>query len=133
MVRRGDKASVEQAQPAIAAQPDSKVGLLLQTFQELISSGEMGINMPGGQVYVEGDKAAVVVPVAISMARDRLIARKIVLPPNPNLYNVLRSARLVDADQAGHIVRRIKSQANQRPTSLTALIFPPPQFSPTPI
>ncbi len=124
MVRRGDQASVEQAQPAIAAQPDSKVGLLLQTFQELISSGEMGINMPGGQVYVEGDKAAVVVPVAISMARDRLIARKIVLPPNTNLYNLLRSARLVDADQAGHSVRRIKLQGKQGPISLSALIFP---------
>jgi len=136
MVSRGDQASVEQAQPAIAAQPDSKVGLLLQTFQELITSGEMGINMPGGQVYVEGDKAAVVVPLAVSLARDRLKTRQIVLPPNTHLYNMLRSARLVDADEAGHSVRRIRVQGKQGSVSLSALIFPtekvvPKQILPT--
>jgi hypothetical protein len=40
LVSRGDQASVEQAQAAIAARPDSKIGLLLQTLQELITSGE---------------------------------------------------------------------------------------------
>jgi len=123
MVSRGDQASVEQAQPAIAAQPDSKVGLLLQTFQELITSGEMGINIPGGQVFVEGDKAAVVVPLAVSLARDRLKPKQIVLPPNTHLYNMLRSARLVDADEAGHSVRRIRVQGKQGSVSLSALIF----------
>jgi Putative helicase len=136
IVSRGDQASVEQAQPTIAAQPDSKVGLLVKTFQELIANGEMGVNAPGGQVYVQGDKAAVVVPVAVSMARDRLVAKQIVLPPNTNLYNLLRSARLVDADQAGRSVRRIKLQGRQGPISLSALIFPtdkvvPKQILPT--
>jgi hypothetical protein len=136
MVSRGDQASVEQAQPGIAAQPDSKVGLLLQTFQELITSGEMGINIPGGQVFVEGDKAAVVVPLAVSLARDRLRPKKIVLPPNTHLYNMLRSARLVDADEAGHSVRRIRVQGKQGSVSLSALIFPtekvvPKQIVPT--
>jgi hypothetical protein len=124
MVSRGDQASVEQAQPVIAAQPDSKVGYLLQTFQELIANGEMGVNGPGAQVYVEGDKAAVVVPISIAMARDRLAAKQIVLPPNINLYNLLRSARLVDADQTGRSVRQIKLQGRQGPISLSALIFP---------
>lgn len=124
MVSRGDQASVEQAQPAIAARPDSKIGLLLQTLQELITSGEMGINIPGGQVYVEGGKAAVVVPLAVSLARDRLRARQIVLPPNTHLYNMLRSARLVDADEAGHSVRKIRVQGKHGAVSLSALIFP---------
>jgi hypothetical protein len=123
IVRQGDQTSVEQAQAAIAAQPDSKIGLLLQTFQELITSGEMGINITGGQVYVEGDKAAVVVPLAVSLARDRLRARQIVLPPNTHLYNMLRSARLVDADEAGHSVRRIRVRGKQGAVSLSALIF----------
>jgi hypothetical protein len=124
MVSRGDQASVEQAQPTIAAQPESKVGLLLSTFQELITSGEMGINIPGGQVFVEREKAAVVVPLAVSLARDRLKARQIVLPPNTHLYNMLRNARLVDADDAGHSVRRIRVKGRQGSVSLSALIFP---------
>jgi hypothetical protein len=124
MVSRGDQASVEQAQPAIAAQPESKVGLLLSTFHELITSGEMGVNIPGGQVYVEGDKTAVVVPIAVSLARDRLKPRLIVLPTNTHLYNMLRNARLVDADDAGHSVRRIKIQGKHGLVSLSALIFP---------
>lgn len=130
MVSRGDQASVEQAQPAIAAQPESKVGLLLSTFQELITSGEMGINIPGGQVFVEGEKAAVVVPLAVSLARDRLKAKQIVLPPNTHLYNMLRNARLVDADGAGHSVRRIRVQGKHGTVSLSALILPTEKIVP---
>ena len=124
LVSRGDQASVEQAQPAIAAQPQSKVGLLLSTFQELITSGEIGVNAPGAQVWVEGDKAAVVVPIAVILARDRLKTRQIVLPTNTHLYNMLRNARLVDADDRGRSVRRIKVQGKHGLVSLSALIFP---------
>src|SRR5262249_18334233 len=124
MVSRSDQASVEQTQAAIAARPDSKIGLLLQTLQELITSGEIGVNIPGAQVYVEGDRAAVVVPIAVSMARDRLRASQIVLPPNIHLYNMLRTARLVEADEVGHSVRRIRVQGKNGTVSLSALIFP---------
>ncbi len=123
-VSRADQASVEQAQPAIAMRPDSKAGLLLQAFQELIAVGEMGVNVPGGQVYVEGGRAAVVVPVAIDLARDRLKRREIKLPSNNDLYDILRNARLVDADETGRSVRKIKvpgRQGNMIP--LSALIF----------
>jgi len=123
-VSRADQASVEQAQPAIAAQPNNPVSLFLQALQELIENGALGVNTPGAQVYVEGDKAAVVVPVAVSQARERLMARQIKLPPNTNLYNMLRNARLVDADEAGHSVRKIKLQGRQGLISLSALIFP---------
>lgn len=124
MVSRGDQASVEQAQPAIAARPESKIGLLLQAFQDLIRSGEMGVNIAGGQVYVEGEKAAVVVPLSVSLARDRLKPKQIVLPPNTHLYNMLRTARLVEADEGGRSVRRIKVQGRQGLVSLSALILP---------
>lgn len=123
-VSRADQASVEQAQPAIAAQPDSKVGLFLQALQELITNGAMGVNVPGAQVYVEGEKTAVVVPVAVSMARDQLSTKRIVLPPNTNLYNLLHHARLVDADETGRSVRKIKLQGKQSTISLSALILP---------
>jgi hypothetical protein len=123
-VSRADQASVEQAQPAIAMRPDSKAGLLLQAFRELITDGEMGVNVPGGQVYVEGGKAAVVVPVAIDLARDRLKGREIKLPPNNDLYDILRNARLVDADEAGRSVRKIKVPGRQATMiPLSALIF----------
>jgi hypothetical protein len=124
LVNRGDQASVEGSQPTIAARPESKVGLLLSTFQELITSGEMGVNTPGAQVYVEGDKAAVVVPIAVSMARDRLRTRQIVLPTNTHLYNMLRNARLVDADETGRSVRRVGVQGKHGLVSLSALILP---------
>jgi len=123
-VSRADQASVEQAQPTIAAQPNNPVNLFLQALQELIENGALGVNTPGAQVYVEGDKAAVVVPVAVAQARERLMARQIKLPPNTNLYNMLRNARLVEADQTGRSVRKIKLQGSQGPISLSALILP---------
>src|SRR5256886_17180969 len=123
-VSRADQASVEQAQQAIAAQPDSHVNLLLQALRELIANGALGVNIPGGQVYVVGDKAAVVVPVAVAQARDRLMAKQIKLPPNTNLYNMLRNARLVEVDQVGRSVRKITLQGRQGPISLSALILP---------
>jgi len=46
-VSRADQASVEQAQPATAAQPDHPVSLLLQALQELIENGALGVNIPG--------------------------------------------------------------------------------------
>lgn len=123
IVNKGDRSSVEQAQPAIAAQPDSKIGLFVRTLQELIANGEVGVNIVGGQVYVTQEKTAVVVPLSVSLARDRLRARKIVLPPNTHLYNMLRNAKLVEADNAGHCVRKIKVPGKQGCVSLSALIF----------
>jgi len=68
-VARADQGSVEQAQPAITAQPESKVALFLRALQELITNGEIGVNILGGQVYVAGGKAAVVVPLVVNLAR----------------------------------------------------------------
>jgi CubicO group peptidase (beta-lactamase class C family) len=45
MVCRADQASVEQAQVSVAAQPDSKIALFLRTLEDLMTSGEMGMNM----------------------------------------------------------------------------------------
>src|SRR5437879_12089112 len=112
-VSRADQASVEQAQHSIAAQRNDHVSLFLQALQELIENGALGVNTPGAQVYVEGDKAAVVVPVAVSQARERLMARQIKLPPNTNLYNMLRNARVVRDEPTGRHVRKMKFQARQ--------------------
>ena len=130
MVSSGDRASVGQAEAAIAAQPDSKVGLLLQAFQDLIANGELNVNILSAQVYVEGDKAAVVVPVALNMARDRLKAGGITLPSNVRLFNMLRNAGIVDADQAGRSVRKIKVPGKQGMVGLSALIFPTEKIVP---
>jgi hypothetical protein len=137
-VSRGDQSSVEQDHPSLAAQPDSKIGLLLSTLQELIIGGEMGVNIVGGQIYVDGAKAALVVPIAISMVRDRLkTTRKIVLPGNVHLYNMLHHANLVEADEdTGLSVRTIKTQGKRGTIWLQALIFPtekliPKQILPT--
>ncbi len=131
VVKHADQASVEQAQAAIAARPDSKIGLLLQTWQELIRDGQMWINTPGAQVWVEGEKTAVIVPVSVSMARDRLNDRKIVLPPNTNLYNMLRSAGVVESNARGLNVWDIQVQGKHGPVPLSALIFPTEKIVPT--
>ena len=133
MVKQADQASVEQAQPAIAARPDSKIGLLIQTWHELIREGQMWINIPGAQVWVEGDKTAVIVPVSILMARDRLKERNIVLPPNTNLYNMLRSAGLVESNARGLNVWDVRVPGKHGPVSLSALIFPTDKVVPTEI
>jgi len=133
MVSMADQASVEQAQPSVAANPDSKVALFIRTLQDLMNSGEMGINIPGGQVYVADGRTAIVVPIAVSLARDRLQTRKIVLPPNVHLYNMLRNARLVEADDAGRCVRKIKVPGKQGTVSLSALIFPTEKVVPKPL
>jgi len=65
------------------------------------------------------------VPVAIDLARDRLNRREIKLPSNNDLYDILRNARLVDADETGRSVRKIKVQGRQgNLVPLSALIFP---------
>jgi DNA relaxase TraI-like protein len=135
-VRKADQGSVERAHVSLAARPDSKIGQFLEALEELISGGELGINVAGGQVYVSDDKAAVVVPLALDLARDRLRERKVVLPPNIHFYNMLRNANLVEADKSGHCVRKIKVQGKQGNISLSALIFPtdkvvPKQILPT--
>src|SRR5438034_10558444 len=64
-------------------------------------------------------------PISINLARDRLKIKGIKLPSNNDLYDILRNARLVDADEAGRSVRRIKVQGRQGNTVLlSALIFP---------
>ncbi len=133
MVKQADQASVEQAQPAIAARHDSKVGLLIQTWQELMRDGQMWINTLGAQVWVEGERTAVIVPVSVSMARDRLKERNLVLPPNANLYNQLRSAGLVESNQRGLNVWNIRVQGKHGPVPLSALIFPTEKVVPTEI
>src|SRR5438445_8925385 len=91
-VSRADQASVEQAQPAIAAQPNNPVSLFLQALQELIENGALGVNTPGSQVYLEGDNAIIVVPLAVAQALKRLMPRQIKMPPLTTLYMALRNA-----------------------------------------
>jgi hypothetical protein len=123
IVSKLDQASAEDAQASLAHESDSKVAHFLRALTELIKSGELGVNFVGGQVYAMADRTAVVVPLAVNMARDYLRGEKVVLPPNTHLYNLLRSARLVEADRQGHSVRKIKITGRAGSVSLNALIF----------
>jgi hypothetical protein len=124
IVARSDQSSVVRAQSAIASRPDSKTAIFIKTLQELIANGEIGVNIVGGQVYAAKEKTAVVVPLSVTLARDRLRPKNIVLPPNTHLYNMLRNAKLVEADDTGRCVRKIKVAGRQGSVSLSALIFP---------
>jgi hypothetical protein len=124
-VSKADQASVERAHPAFVTQPDSKAGWFLRVLQELIVNGEIYVNMRGAQVFVLGEKAAVVMPVVLNLVRERLSAmHKIVLPGNTHFYNLLRNANLVDADAAGMCIRSIRATVDGHTVSLKALIFP---------
>jgi len=123
IVGKLDQASVEEAHVALAKQPDSKVSLFVQALQELIANGELGVNFIGGQVYAMADRTAVVVPVAVNLAREHLKARKTILPENTHLYDILRNSHLVEADSAGRSVRKIRIIGKHGDISLNALIF----------
>jgi len=124
MVSKLDQASVEEAQLSMAREADSKIGHFLRALEALIANGDLGVNFPGGQVYVMGERTAVVVPVAVNLAGDCLKGQKVVLPSNTHLYNMLRQARLVEADGSGHCVRKIGVVGKLGSIQLSALIFP---------
>ena len=123
IVSKLDQASVEEAQSSSGGDSDSKIGHFLRAVTHLISTKDLGINFVGGQVYVMGERAAVVVPVAVNLARGYLRGQNIILPQNTHLYDKLRTAHLVEADHQGHSVRKIKVKGKQGVVSLQALIF----------
>jgi hypothetical protein len=124
-VSKADQASVERAHPAIADQPDSKTGWFLRVLQEMIVNGEINVNMRGAQVFVSGEKAAVVMPVVLNLVRERLRSmHEVTLPENIHFYNLLRNSNLVDAEAGGKCIRSIKATADGHTVSLRALIFP---------
>jgi len=124
-VSKADQASVERAHPAIVSMPDSKAGWFLRMLQEMIVNGEIQVNMRGAQVFVYGEKAAVVMPVVLNLVREPLrTMHKVTLPENTHFYNLLRNSNLVDADAGGKCIRPIKATADGHTVSLKALIFP---------
>ena len=119
-----DQKNVEEAAPDWMTQrPDSKVNQFVRALRAMIENGSLGVNYVGAQVYVTGDKAAVVVPLAIQLARDLLKQEKVMLPGNIHLYDLLRQARMVEASEQGQCVRRIKVPGKNGPVELSALIF----------
>jgi hypothetical protein len=124
-VSKADQASVERALPAIVDRPDSKSGWFLRALQEMIVDGEINVNMRGGQVFVSGERTAVVMPAVLFLLRERLrTTYNVTLPENTHVYNLLRNSNLVDADAAGMCVRPIKATTDGHTVSLKALIFP---------
>ena len=119
-----DQKSVEEAAPEwMLNRTDSKVNQFVRALRSLIESGELGVNSFAAPVYVEDDKAAVIVPRAIQSARDLLKHDKVTLPGNIHLYDLLSQSGLVEADNAGRCVRKIRISGKHGPVELSALIF----------
>ena len=119
-----DQQSVEQAAPDwMLKRPDSKVNQFIRALRDLISGGRLRVNSPGAPVYVTGYKAAVVVPRSLSAARGYLKENKITLPSNHHLYDLLAQAKVVEADENGQCVKRIRVPGKRGPVELYALIF----------
>jgi hypothetical protein len=129
VVSKLDQASVE-AHISMANQADTKISQFLGALETLITNSELGVNFVGGQIYVMAEKTAVVVTVAVNLARDHLKRQKIVLPSNTHLYDMLRQSNLVEADSSGHCVRKIRIPGKFGTIQLSALIFPTEEVVP---
>jgi hypothetical protein len=119
-----DQENVEEAAPDwMAKRPDSKVNLFIRALRTLIYNGELRVNCPGAPIYVTGDKAAVVVPLPVFVAREFLRRENIKPPPNHRLYDLLAQAEVVEANEDRQCVRRIKVPGTHDQIELSALIF----------
>jgi len=131
LVSKLDQESVEEEAPVwMTNQPDSKVSQFLRAVQALIEQGDLSVNSFSATVYVMGARTAVVVPIAVNLARDPLKQENIALPGNLHLYTLLSQARLVEADDSGYCVRKIKVTRKQGTVELSALIFPTQKIVP---
>ena len=125
LVSKLDQQSVERAAPdRMLKRPDSKVNQFIRALRHLISEGQLSVNTLGAPVYVTGDKAAVVIPLSLSVARDFLKREdKTKLPSNHRLYDLLAQAEVVEADENRQCVKRIRVPGKRGPAELSALIF----------
>ena len=137
VVSKADQQSVELAAPDwMLKREDSKVNHFIRALRDLISGGRLKVNSRGAPVYVTGDRAAAVIPRSLSTARHYLKERKITLPSNHHLYDLLAQAKVVEADENGQCVKRIRVPGKRGPVELYALIFAaetivPEHFLPT--
>ena len=125
LVSKLDQQSVEQAAPDwMLKRPDSKVNQFVNALRSLIADGRLSVNTLGAPVFVTGDKAVVVVPLSISVARDFLKREeKIKLPSNHRLYDLLAQAEVVEADENRQCVKKIRVPGKRGRVELHALIF----------
>jgi Putative helicase len=124
VLRKLDQKSVEEAAPEwMLKRTDSKVSQFVRAVRALIEKGELGVNSFAAPVYVAGDKAAVIVPLAIQSARDLLKQDRVMLPGNIHLYDLLSQSGLVETDSAGRCLRKIRISGKHGPVELSALIF----------
>ena len=124
VLRKLDQKSVEEAAPEwMLKRTDSKVSQFVRAVRALIEKGELGVNSFAAPVYVAGDKAAVIVPLAIQSARDLLKQDRVMLPGNIHLYHLLSQSGLAETDSTGRCVRKIRISGKHGPVELSALIF----------
>jgi Putative helicase len=124
LVSKADQQSVEQAAPDwMLKREDSKVNQFIRALRDLISGGRLKVNSRGAPVYVTGDRAAAVIPRSLSTARHYLKEDKITLPSNHHLYDLLAQAGVVEADENGQCVKRIRVPGKRGQVELYALIF----------
>lgn len=124
LLSKVDQESVEQAAPEwMTKQPNSKVNLFIRALRTLIYNGAIKVNCLGAQIYVTGDKAAVVVPISILMARDLLKKENLKLPPNSRLFDLLAQSQFVEANEDRQCVQRIKVRGKKGPVELSAVVF----------
>jgi hypothetical protein len=62
-------------------------------------------------------------PRSLSAARGHLKEDKITLPSNHHLYDLLAQAEVVEADENGQCVKRIRVPGKRGPVELYALLF----------
>jgi hypothetical protein len=124
LLSKVDQESVEQAAPDwMTKQPNSKVNLFIRALRTLVYNGKIKVNCLGAQIYVTGDKAAVVVPISILLAREFLKKENLKLPSNHRMYDLLAQSELVEANEDRQCVQTIKVRGKKSSVELSAVIF----------
>lgn len=124
-LKPADRQSAREGLAAVREHADDKVAHFLRALQALMRSGTLKVNSSQGQVYMQGERAAVVVPSSLYPIRQFLRGEQVALPENIALYNLLRDRGVAEANAQGRVVKRMHVRVGEwQAASLTALVLP---------
>lgn len=101
----------DRADPPPALVPADQIGPhLVRALQALVASDALRRNQISGEVFVQDDYAALVLPDTLRAVRGRLKAEGLRLPEDRIVFDTLRDDGLALANEQGRIVKRLRVQ-----------------------
>lgn len=124
-IKPADRSSAREGLAAVREHADDKVAHFLRGLRALIQAGTLKVNTPQGQMYVNAERAALVVPSSLYPLRQFLHGEQVTLPENIALYNLLRDRGVAEANELGRVVKRLHVRVGDwQAASLTAIVLP---------